>query len=65
MTQRFPALSRREADVAAGVIAGLTAQEIADRLDIAPTSVITHRKRAYQRIGVANQRQLVQAFYAS
>jgi DNA-binding CsgD family transcriptional regulator len=65
MTRRFPALSRREADVAAGVIAGLTAQEIGDRLGIAPTSVITHRKRAYQRIGVANQRELVQAFYAS
>lgn len=63
--QRFPALSPRETDVAAGVVAGLTAQEMAKWLGIAPTSVITHRKRAYERIGVANQREMIQAFYAS
>ena len=62
---RFPALSPRETDVAAGVVSGLTAQEMADWLGIAPTSIITHRKRAYERLGVANQRELIQAFYAS
>lgn len=51
--------------VAAGVVAGLTADEIGDWLGIAATSVITHRKRAYERLGVANQRELLQAFYAS
>lgn len=65
LTERFPTLSRREADVAAGVVAGLTADEIGDWLGIAATSVITHRKRAYERLGVANQRELLQAFYAS
>ncbi|WP_048646931.1 helix-turn-helix transcriptional regulator [Nitratireductor soli] len=65
VTQRFPELSPRETDVAAGVVAGLTAQEMADWLGIAPTSVITHRKRAYERLGVANQREMVQAFYSS
>lgn len=65
IVERFPMLSRREADVAAGVVAGLTADDIADWLGIATTSVITHRKRAYERIGVANQRGLLQAFYAA
>ena len=65
LIERFPILSRREADVATGVVAGLTADEIGDWLGIAATSVITHRKRAYDRIGVANQRGLLQAFYAN
>ncbi|WP_157188243.1 helix-turn-helix transcriptional regulator [Nitratireductor pacificus] len=65
IAQRFPALSPRETDVAAGVVAGLTAQETAEWLGIAATSVITHRKRAYERLGIANQRELIQVFYAS
>lgn len=65
LIERFPMLSRREADVAAGVVAGLTAEEIGNWLGIAATSVITHRKHAYERIGVANQRELLQAFYAA
>lgn len=63
--ERFPELSRREADVAAGVVTGLTAQEMADWLGIAPTSIITHRKRAYERLGVSNQRELLRIFYMS
>ena len=43
----------------------MTARTIAGWLGIAPTSVITHRNNAYARIGVPNQRALVQQFYAS
>ncbi|RAI37209.1 hypothetical protein CH340_00720 [Rhodoplanes serenus] len=63
--ERFPMLSPREADVAAGVVAGMTAEEIGGWLGIAPTSVITHRKRAYERVAVANQREFLRVFYGS
>jgi DNA-binding CsgD family transcriptional regulator len=63
--ERFPHLSRRETETVAGVVGGLTAQQIGDWLGIAPTSVITHRKRAYAHLGVANQRELVALFYSS
>lgn len=56
--ERFPELSRREAEVCAGILAGWTQAEIAEHLGIRPTSVITHRRRAYQRLGVADQRGL-------
>lgn len=56
--ERFSALSRREAEVCAGILAGWTQAEIGEHLGIKLTSVITHRKRAYQRLGVADQRGL-------
>lgn len=63
--ERFPHLSRREVETVAGVVAGLTAEQIGEWLGIARTSVITHRKRAYSHLGVANQRELVALFYSS
>ncbi len=53
-----PALSKREIDVLRGVLEGLAASEIADMLGIKPASVVTYQKRAYQRLGISNQRQL-------
>ncbi|SED37339.1 transcriptional regulator, LuxR family [Rhizobiales bacterium GAS191] len=63
--ERFPHLSRREAQVTAGVLAGMTAAEMGQWLGIAPTSVITHRKRAYEHLGVANQRELIALCYST
>jgi DNA-binding CsgD family transcriptional regulator len=54
----------REAECAAGVIAGLTAEKIALMLGIKATSVITHRKRAYDRLGVSGQRELIALYHA-
>jgi DNA-binding CsgD family transcriptional regulator len=53
-----PGLAKRELDVVRGVLEGCTAVEIAEALGIKPASVVTYQKRAYQRLGVSNQRQL-------
>jgi DNA-binding CsgD family transcriptional regulator len=65
LTERFPRLTLREAQCAAGVIAGLTAEKIALTLGIKATSVITHRKRGYDRLGVSGQRELIALFHAA
>ncbi len=51
-------LSRRELAVAARVLAGMTSEGIALDLGIGLQSVLTYRKRAYAKLGVAGQRQL-------
>ncbi|WP_158597967.1 helix-turn-helix transcriptional regulator [Noviherbaspirillum saxi] len=53
-----PRLSQREKEVCAGILDGLTAKQIAKRLGIAPTSVITHRKNAYLKLGINDHKQL-------
>ncbi len=58
----YPELTDREREVAAMTIKGRTANEIAARLGIAETTVITHRKKAYQRMKVANLRELMATF---
>jgi DNA-binding CsgD family transcriptional regulator len=63
VTARFPALTRREAEIAAGVLCGMTAAAIGAWLGIAASSVVTLRKRAYARLGVEGSRGLVVAFH--
>lgn len=53
-----PTLSKRELDVLRGVLEGHSATEIAERMGVKPTSVVTYQKRAYQRLGISSQRQL-------
>lgn len=53
-----PSLSKRELDVLRGVLEGHSAIEIAERMGVKPTSVVTYQKRAYQRLGISSQRQL-------
>ncbi len=60
---RFPQLSRREAEIAAGVLCGMTAEALGGWLGIAKSSVVTLRKRAYARLGVEGSRGLVIAFH--
>jgi DNA-binding CsgD family transcriptional regulator len=58
----FPMLTAREAECAAGAIVGLSAEGIAEKLGIRPTTVITHRQHAYRRLKVSGQRELVSLF---
>ncbi|PXW25507.1 helix-turn-helix transcriptional regulator [Paraburkholderia caballeronis] len=53
-----PDLSKRELDALRGVLEGHTAAEIAERMGVKPSSVVTYQKRAYQRLGISSQRQL-------
>lgn len=52
-------LSRREAEVCARMIYGSSARETCLDLDIGEETVKTYRKRAYTRLGVTNQRELL------
>lgn len=49
------ALTERERQVCARIVAGLTIKEIARDLKISPDSAVTYRRRAYLRLGVANR----------
>jgi DNA-binding NarL/FixJ family response regulator len=52
-------LSRREAEVLRGVVAGRTNQQIADALFISINSVKTYIRSAYRKIGVENRSMAV------
>ncbi|WP_198045872.1 helix-turn-helix transcriptional regulator [Novosphingobium aquimarinum] len=51
-------LSAREAQVVSAMMLGHTQEEIAQRQRIARETVITYRRRAYGKLGVANSRDL-------
>lgn len=53
-----PAMTGRELDVAAQLLAGSTLRESAEALGVAYSSVVTYCERAYSRLGVANLREL-------
>ena len=52
-------LTRRERDVCARILFGMSTAGIASDLSISEQTVITHRKRAYQRLVIASQRELL------
>lgn len=52
-------LSRREGEVCARILYGLSSYGIALDLGIGKESVMTYRKRAYQRLGIGSQRELL------
>lgn len=58
---RHPRMTVRELQVAARVMAGMSARQIAAELGIAETTVITHRSSAYARMGVPNLRAFLLA----
>lgn len=41
-----------------GVLAGRKAEVIAHELGVAPTSVVTYRRRAYDKLGIASRGEL-------
>jgi DNA-binding CsgD family transcriptional regulator len=51
-------LTRRELDVLARILIGMTTEGIALDLRISPNTVLTYRKRAYGRLGVSSQAEL-------
>lgn len=55
-------LSGREAQVAAGLIHGHSQREIGAEMNVALSSVVTYRRRAYQKLGVENRRRLLQRY---
>lgn len=57
-TARVP-LSRREAEVCARILYGMSSIGIALELHIGEETVTTYRKRMYQRLGFATQRELL------
>lgn len=52
-------LSERECEVCARAVAGMTIEGTALDLDIAKTSVITYRQRAYQKLAISSLNELV------
>jgi DNA-binding CsgD family transcriptional regulator len=62
LRSRFPGLTDREIYVCARTIAGATAQMIADELKISKATVLTYRRRAYERLNVSVASQLVNYF---
>lgn len=53
-----PALTDRERAVCARTVIGMTAEGIGLDLGIRPTSVLTYRRRAYERLGISTALQL-------
>lgn len=48
-------LSEREKAVCLGILAGRKAEQIAADLGVAPSSVITYRRRAYDKLGISSR----------
>lgn len=61
----IPALTQREAQVCARLLRGMSIPGIALDLAVREISVATYRKRAYRRLGIGTQFELVQLFIAS
>ncbi len=62
--ERFARLSEREREVLALVIEGLTAKQIARRLDLSPRTVETHRAHLSEKLEVDSLAQLVRRYAA-
>jgi len=52
-------LPRREAQVCSRILYGLSSAGIALHLDVSEETVKTYRKRAYQRLGIGSERELL------
>lgn len=51
-------LSLRERAVCQGMLAGQKAEEIAAQIGVAPSTVVTYRKRAYGKLGISSRANL-------
>ncbi|WP_118132634.1 helix-turn-helix transcriptional regulator [Oceanicella sp. SM1341] len=49
------ALSAREREVCLGILSGKKAEAIAGALDVAPSTVVTYRRRAYEKLGITSR----------
>jgi DNA-binding NarL/FixJ family response regulator len=58
LAERFPALSARERQVAALIACGHSVEAIALELDVAASSVVTFRRRAYAKLAISGRGEL-------
>ena len=54
-----PSLPARELDVCVSIVNGVTSEGIALALNVSINTVFTYRKRAYARLGISSQNELV------
>ena len=59
MERIYPEMTVREREVCARTLIGMTAEAIGLDLDIKPSTVLTYRRRAYERFGISNANQLM------
>lgn len=59
ISSEFAIMPRREAEVCSRVIYGISTLGISLELGISTETVMTYRKRAYSRLGIATQRELL------
>ena len=59
LSYAYPMLTSRERAVCARTLGGMTAEAIALDLGIGQSSVLTYRRRAYQRLGISSIHQLL------
>lgn len=57
-TKTFEVLTEREQQVCSRILLGYTSVGIGLDLDIAPSSVATYRRRAYEKLGISSQNEL-------
>ncbi|MNY54382.1 putative transcriptional regulatory protein NarL [compost metagenome] len=58
LSEICPQLTVREREVVQRILDGATTERIAEDLSIRPTTVITYRTRAYEKLGVSSRREL-------
>lgn len=51
-------LSDREREVCIGILSGKKAERIAADMEVAPSTVVTYRKRAYEKLGISSRASL-------
>jgi DNA-binding CsgD family transcriptional regulator len=61
----LPALTARETAICARTVAGMTAEGIALELGIKRSSVLTYRRRAYERLNISTALQLSARLFGS
>ncbi|KQU74512.1 hypothetical protein ASC75_21105 [Aminobacter sp. DSM 101952] len=59
LKERAPGLTDREREVCVQVLRGLTSEGIALTLGISINTVLTYRKRAYSRLCIGSQNELM------
>lgn len=59
MERIYPEMTVREREVCARTLIGMTAEAIGLDLEIKPSTVLTYRRRAYERFGICNANQLM------
>jgi len=60
----YPAMPLREIQICVGIVRGLTSEGIAIENGIALNTVLTYRKRAYARLGISSQNELLRCVLA-